>query len=362
MNYARPVVGLRTINSGPTFPGDQPNDGGLGNEYTTWKFLREQPGLNIPLVKEMKRFTDPEDPIQFTLISRAPGVELASIWYTLSPEQKSGYRDQLVNVLKQLRQYTSPSPQKINGDKLDDGVLICRTIHPPTCFKIGSTDEEWLEDLSETMRAGISAQYGDSQDEGLVEKKLQEMKDNFPSGAPYTLTHGDLNLTNIIVKDDKIQAIIDWEQSGYCPWWAERYLSKVAGGAYMNELFEGVWEKVQPEISDSAFALIIEKIVPVRKALSRARVWHDHQRHGFLRPPFCKCKPIGGIIRAQFLEPFTHTVADWRNQSEPDTMDWIVNVRDPKVDEKCDQSTPTPKPSPASAPWFATEVPPGKKE
>jgi len=55
---------------------DQPNDASLGNEEMTWKFLREQPDHSIPLVKEMRRFTDPEDPLQLTLISRAPGIDL----------------------------------------------------------------------------------------------------------------------------------------------------------------------------------------------------------------------------------------------------------------------------------------------
>jgi len=115
----------------------------------------------------------------------------------------------MVNILKQLRQLTAPFPQKVNGDRLDDTVFICGNMHPPTCFKIGVADQEWLETLSETLRAGIPLQKEDAKDEEFIAKKLQELKDNFPSGAPYTLTHGDLNLTHIVVKDDKIQAVIE---------------------------------------------------------------------------------------------------------------------------------------------------------
>jgi len=43
----------------------------------------------------------------------------------------------------------------------------------------------------------------------FVENKFQELKANFPKGEPYTLTHADLNFSNIIIKDDKIEAIID---------------------------------------------------------------------------------------------------------------------------------------------------------
>jgi hypothetical protein len=332
---------------------DQQNDGALGNEYMTWKFLHEQPGHSIPLLTKMIRLTDPEDPIQFTVVSRAPGKELASIWHTLSSEQKSGYRDQLVDILKQLRQFTAPFPQKINGDKLDDSVLICTSMHPPTCFQIGYTEQEWLDNLSETLRAGLSAQNNDTKDEELIEKKLQEIKENFPSGAPYTLTHGDLNLTNIVVKDDKIQALVDWEQSGYYPWWVERYLSSAAGGQFMDDLFEGVWEKVHPDIPDDAFEVIVEKLAPVRLALKYAQVSHDQQRHGFWRAAFCKCKPFGGIIRPQFLgTPWVHVVDDWRNESVPREGEWGDEVKYAELMKKCDLNTPMPTPSVASARWF----------
>lgn len=44
------------------------------------------------------------------------------------------------------------------------------------------------------------------------------------------MSHLDLNMTNIIVKDDKIEAIIDWEMAGYYPWWAEPYSHVHFGG------------------------------------------------------------------------------------------------------------------------------------
>lgn len=65
-----------------------------------------------------------------------------------------------------------------------------------------------------------------------IESKLQELKDEFlsiPEG-PCVLTHGDLNLSNIMVKDGKITAIIDWEHAGFYPWWAERWLIERWGG------------------------------------------------------------------------------------------------------------------------------------
>jgi len=231
-------------------------------------------------------------------------------------------------------------------------VIICGRRHPPPCFQIGFTEQEWLEDLSETLRAGLSVR-NKTKDEELIEKKLQEMKDNFPSGAPYTLTHGDLNLTNVIVKDDKIQAIIDWEMSGYLPWWAEKYIYGAYGDEDMDDLFEGVWERVHPDLANDAMQVITEKLSPVRIALANAQVWHDDQRHGLFRPPFCKCRPNGGLIRSRTLGmKDVHTVDDWRNKCVDYTMELYDTVRDPRRKKEKDQNTPAPTPSAASMRWF----------
>jgi thiamine kinase-like enzyme len=93
---------------------------------------------------------------------------------------------------------------------------------------MGRTTDEWFENIEEDLRYGLSLRY-ETEDPLVIEDKYQEIKKNFPKSEPYILTHGDLNLTNIIVKDDKIEAIIDWEYSGYLPWWAERWLSLIGG-------------------------------------------------------------------------------------------------------------------------------------
>lgn len=251
---------------------DEPNNDFLGNDYITWEFLNKQPNLNIPLVKEMRILTDPADSVQFRLMSRAQGKMLGSIWTTLSPEQKASYRDQMVDILKQLRQFTAPFPQKVNGDQLDDHLLcLCRR-HPPTCYKMGFTEEEWLEDVSPALRDGL-ARVHKTKDLKIIEQKLQEIKDNFPRGGPYVLTHGDLNLTNIIVQDDKIEAIIDWEMAGYYPWWGETYLSVMYGDDNSDDLLESVWGRVHSDLDPESktFRALIHNLVPLRLAFQESR-------------------------------------------------------------------------------------------
>jgi hypothetical protein len=76
-------------------------------------------------------------------MSRAQGATLDSIWRTLTPEQKLGYKDQLADCIRQIRQFTAPTAQKVDGSALDDVIIgHCNRRHPPTCKKIGYTTEE----------------------------------------------------------------------------------------------------------------------------------------------------------------------------------------------------------------------------
>ncbi|ETI19386.1 hypothetical protein G647_09219 [Cladophialophora carrionii CBS 160.54] len=275
---------------------DRPNDLTLGNDYMTWKFLHDHAGPDFPVVKEMRRLNDPKDPIQITLISRTQGKLLGS----------------LVDILRKLRRFTAPLPPNVNGDQLYDCVLcLCKGFRPPTCFKIGFTEDEWLQNMSEHLRSGLSSIHK-TRDPKMIEEKLQAIKDDFPRGGPYVSTHGDLHVDNIIVKHDKIEAIIDWETSGYFPWWAER----INAGRFASrgvDLFDGVWARVHPDLGDEAFAVTLKKLEPLQNAVEAAPQSHKSTRPVLWRPRFCKCRPFGGMISGSDLgSPDEHIELDWR--------------------------------------------------
>ncbi|KAH6672002.1 hypothetical protein B0J14DRAFT_618383 [Halenospora varia] len=241
--HARDNIGLWVIGS-QWLVRDQPNDVTLGNDYMTQQFLRDQPaGLtsSIPLIKEMRILSAPTDKIRFTLMSRAQGAPLDLIWPAVNRRQRIDIQRQFANCLIQLRQFTAPVAQKVDGSRLDDVMIARCRRQSPTCKKIGYTKEEWFENIAEELRRGISKQYK-IKDPNTIEEKYQELKDNFPEGEPYVLTHADLNLSNIIVKDGQIEAIIDWEMAGYYPWWAERWFQLNGYQSESLQLFGPVWK------------------------------------------------------------------------------------------------------------------------
>lgn len=276
---------------------DEPNDETLGNDYMTQQFLRDQPAgvtCSIPLIKEMRVFSAPTDKIEFTLMSRAQGARLDKIWHALRRKERFDIRHQLADALKQLRKFTAPGAQKVDGSRLYDVIIgHCFRRHAPTCKKIGYTKEEWFENIAEELRIGLSVQYK-TKDLKTIEEKYQGLKDNFPEGEPYVLTHADLNLANIIVKDGRIEAIIDWEMAGYYPWWAERWLRLCWGTDESDQLFGPIWKDIYPEIDEETFQKqVVEPVGAVFHAWQLCPREHA-SRERWLRPGFCQCKPYAG--------------------------------------------------------------------
>jgi hypothetical protein len=161
------------------------------------------------------------------------------------------------------------------------------------------------------------------------------LKANFPECEPYILTHGDLNLSNIIVKDDKIQAIIDWEVAGYMPWWAERWLSLLHGdpSTGSDELMNPIWAKIDAEVNEETFQkYIIDTIAPVTQAWTMAVREHDGFHDRWLRPPFCECQPYGGWFKNDKIgKPWVHRV-ETEEEFEAAENQRAINEADPYSD------------------------------
>lgn len=134
---------------------DRPGDWGIEtNDYMTYKFLRDQGTKDIPLVEEMYRFGKEGDKFQFTVMSRAKGVTLESVWAELTPEEKRGYANQIIAALRELRQFTAPSPQRVDRSLLRDKI-IGQCWPPKMCRAIPDTKEKRLNDIDEEIRIGI---------------------------------------------------------------------------------------------------------------------------------------------------------------------------------------------------------------
>jgi len=147
--HARHNIGLWDI-GGRWVLRDQPNDASAGNDLMTQRFLRAQPGHTIPLVN-MLELSGPNDATQLTLMSQARGKRLDAVWPQLSAAQTESYVHQMAAIIRQLRQFTAPRAQKVDGSLLDDFIIgFCINRRAPSCTKIGPTADAWLDALAPT--------------------------------------------------------------------------------------------------------------------------------------------------------------------------------------------------------------------
>jgi hypothetical protein len=132
----------------------------------------------------MLELSGPNNKVQLTLMNQARGRPLASLWPKLSKVQRESYIHQMAAIIQQLRRFRKPTAQRVDGSLLDD-LLIgnCLGNRPPSCMKIGSTSEDWLDALAPTLCGGISRIYKTT-DPAIIEAELQKLRANFPSGGP----------------------------------------------------------------------------------------------------------------------------------------------------------------------------------
>ena len=132
----------------------------------------------------------------YTFMTRMPGVTLKSIYATLTHEEKDRYAQETVDYILQLRKLTSSKPETANGRRVrgaffDRGALV------------SSKPEDWFGHFNGTD----------------IERK--ECLDSWPAMEPFTFSHTDLTPGNILVQNGHISGIIDWDEAGYYPVWAE---------------------------------------------------------------------------------------------------------------------------------------------
>ncbi|KAF7292740.1 Kinase-like protein [Mycena indigotica] len=163
------------------------------------------------------------------------GQELEQIWGQLSEEERLNIVHELRGYIDQLRALVPPHPGSVEA--VDGGPCKDFRIYRPVFGPFASVAE---------FCTFVGRDF-------MVERKLDE----YPQYADAVLrcvgrtesyrtvfTHCDLAPRNIIIKDKKIAAIVDWEMAGWYPEYWE-YTQAEASNSYCRPW--GFWEVFEKE-------------------------------------------------------------------------------------------------------------------
>lgn len=177
-----------------------------------------QLGLPTPRLHEVQESkTDNNDDITIRM-DYIEGQTLGKIWPTFSTEEKRDICHQLRGILDKMRQAEWPGTSigSCEGGPVFDSRLCGIKIGAPC------RNEEELNKLI----LDIYDQTPQPMRETLIKHQRKDHRIVF--------SHGDLHQNNILVKDGKITALLDWELAGWYPEYWDYVKFCISGGEHRD--------------------------------------------------------------------------------------------------------------------------------
>ncbi|KAL2796017.1 kinase-like protein [Aspergillus keveii] len=154
--------------------------------------------------------------VGFILMRKVEGELLSSCIESMTPEGRRVAADQLKMYVRAWRILGSTFLGSVEGGPCPD-ILFNHPWDYKSTKRFGPFDtlEQYNLGLVKVLRSSRSKSIWYEKEEALKEKILSSTAERtslIPLGA---LTHGDLHMGNIIIKDGSITGIVDWGEAGY---------------------------------------------------------------------------------------------------------------------------------------------------
>jgi len=184
-------------------------------EAHTLRFIAEH--TSIPVPKVHHAFTHRGK--TYILMERIRGETMAKRWRSLSSMSKASIFNQLKQMIEELRSIPSKSStvSNLQGGPIHD----CRLPQTSSWGPFKS-----VYDFQLALRNGVTAHSLDAQTHSSPGPAAISDIQNIIAFHDSVLrrpvlTHGDLSSFNVLLRDDKVVGIIDWETAGWLPYYWE---------------------------------------------------------------------------------------------------------------------------------------------
>ncbi|KAH8665692.1 kinase-like domain-containing protein [Tricladium varicosporioides] len=180
---------------------------------------------NIPIPKLHCAFRDDKNGKTYIVMKRIDGQSLSDTWSDRSRKEKDRLLAQVKSIFGELRALKKPPGKGITDEAVcaaDGGKLHDHRIW-------NAAGEKGLGPFSNDAEFNLFLRNGVSNTDSIIDpekkaeiQKLIEMHRESEEGKMKTVfTHGDVSLSNILVKEGKVVGIVDWEMAGWYPWYWE---------------------------------------------------------------------------------------------------------------------------------------------
>ena len=195
-------------------------------EAETMQLVRRRTSAPVPSIHNVYENKDGQTMI---VMDYVPGKNLEDVWDTMSDESKARIIAQLSQHLKEIRSITGAFIGGVDGTPCEDQIFEGKGSESGP-YK---SEDEFNAGLVKSLKASEEGAWVDIVSD-LITKHLQ--------GHEIVLTHNDFTPRNIIVQNDCVTGILDWELSGFFPAYWE----------YIKALYRPDWQSgwIQERIID----------------------------------------------------------------------------------------------------------------
>ncbi|PYH92219.1 kinase-like protein [Aspergillus ellipticus CBS 707.79] len=171
------------------------------SEASTLRFVAQH--TTIPVPRVFCAFTRRN--CTYIVMERIKGEVIGRGWVRRSEESKARLLSKLRRMIEELRQI--PAPKNIGIASVDAGPLYDCRVPGPT-IRFGPFKS--MQDFHRHLRTGMDF-------DPELDHEVQELMRQHKKEWPLVFTHGDLSSLNVMVREDDVVGIIDWETSGWYP-------------------------------------------------------------------------------------------------------------------------------------------------